>query len=168
MDENIYLKIIYNLKEIDYSNNINFHRFNEPLSQKELIINRIKQARFNLPKAIIGIFTNGDYLTKEYLDELKDAGVNSVYDRTFRCFFPFTDLYIDYNGYCMPCCHLRSDIESHQNFILGNIYDSNLFEIFTNQKTVELRKYLCVNSKKISPCSKCEAETEYRFINLVN
>ena len=247
LDENIYLKIIYNLKEIDYSNNINFHRFNEPLSQKELIIKRIKQARFNLPKAIIGIFTNGDYLTKEYLDELKDAGVNSiimsyyfdknekfdkqrivnngmnkildklklsakeiiidnenqlqfkldyegidifyratdfskignnrgmtiagvnsVYDRTFRCFFPFTDLYIDYNGYCMPCCHLRSDIESHKNFILGNIYDSNLFEIFTNQKTSELRKYLCVNSKKISPCSECEAETEYRFINLVN
>ena len=200
-----------------------------------------------MPKSIIGIFTNGDYLTREYLDELKDAGVNliimsyyfnknekfdknriinngmnkildklklsvketiidneskiqfkldyegidifykasdfsqmgnsrgmsikgvnSVYDRIFRCFYPFSDLYVDYNGFVMPCCNLRSDIESHKNLILGNLYDNDLFEIFTNKKTSELRKYLCVNSKKISPCKECGDETEYRFINLVD
>ena len=240
LDENLYLKAIYNLKEIDYSNQINFHRFNEPLSQKELIIKRIKQARFNLPKSIIGIFTNGDYLTREYLDELKDAGVNSIImsyyfdknekfdknriinngmnkildklklsvkeniidnenqlhfkldyegidiiykavdfskvgnnrgmtingvksinNRIFRCFHPFFNLYVDYNGFFMPCCHLRSDIESHQNLILGNLYDNDLFEIFTNKKISELRKYLCVNSKKLPPCSECSDELDY-------
>ena len=223
LDENLYLKAIYNLKEF--------------------IIKRIKQARFNLPKSIIGIFTNGDYLTREYLDELKDAGVNSiimsyyfdkneqfnknriinngmnkildklklsvketmidnesqihfkldyegidiiykasdfsqmgnsrgmsikgvnsVYDRIFRCFYPFSDLYVDYNGFVMPCCNLRSDIESHKNLILGNLYDNDLFEIFTNKKTSELRKYLCVNSKKLPPCSECSYESEWRFL----
>lgn len=91
-------------------------------------------------------------------------GVNSVYDRIFRCFYPFIDLYVDYNGFVMPCCNLRSDIESHKNLILGNLYDNDLFEIFTNKKNSELRKYLCVNSKKLPPCSECGNESERRFL----
>ncbi|RDU66960.1 radical SAM protein [Helicobacter didelphidarum] len=78
LDEGIYLKILGNLKEIDYDKGLNFHRFNEPLANKELILKRVKQARSYLPKARFTIFTNGDYLTREYLDLLADAGINNM------------------------------------------------------------------------------------------
>lgn len=73
--EHTYLKIIDNLAEIDYSGMLNFHRFNEPLANKDLILKRISQARKALPNARLGIFTNGDYLDRIYLDSLRDAGV---------------------------------------------------------------------------------------------
>ena len=76
LEEELYLKIINNLKDINYSNTINFHRFNEPLSYKNIILKRLKQAREALPNARLGVFTNSDYLTKDYLDELVNNGMN--------------------------------------------------------------------------------------------
>ncbi|MCX2717101.1 radical SAM protein [Helicobacter sp. MIT 21-1697] len=78
LDEAVFLKILDNLAEIEYDKELSFHRFNEPLANKELILKRVKQARQKLPKAKLDIFTNGDYVSKEYLQELKDAGVNWV------------------------------------------------------------------------------------------
>ena len=78
LDEKLYLKIINELSEIDYSDHINFHRFNEPLSNKELILKRIRQAKEKLPNAKLGIFTNGDYLTTEYLNGLSEVGISYI------------------------------------------------------------------------------------------
>lgn len=78
LDEAVFLKLIENLKEIDYDKWLNFHRFNEPLANKELILRRVKQARQRLPKAKLGIFTNGDYASKAYFEELRDAGISSI------------------------------------------------------------------------------------------
>ena len=38
LDEAVFLKILNNLAEIEYSKDISFHRFNEPLANKELIL----------------------------------------------------------------------------------------------------------------------------------
>ena len=73
-----YLKLINNLAEIDYDKLLNFHRFNEPLANKDLILKRVKQARSALPRAKLGIYTNGDYLDRAYLDALRDAGVTLI------------------------------------------------------------------------------------------
>ncbi len=78
LDEKLYLKIINELSEINYSGTLNFNRFNEPLSYKELILKRIKQAKEKLPNATLGIFTNGDYLTTEYLNDLSEVGVSNM------------------------------------------------------------------------------------------
>ena len=78
LDEAVFLKLLDNLSEIDYDNLLDFHRFNEPLANKELILKRVRQAREKLPKAKLCIFTNGDYASKEYFEELKDAGANNV------------------------------------------------------------------------------------------
>ncbi|MEI0611468.1 radical SAM/SPASM domain-containing protein [Brachyspira pilosicoli] len=246
LDEELYLKIINNLKEIDYSKSINFHRFNEPLSNKKLILKRISQARENLPNAKLGILTNADYLDREYLDQLVNSGINmimmsyyfekgeefdknyilnhgmtkllkklnlevdrisidndemiqiklkypgvgivykasdfkqmgntrggivegvhSVKNRKFRCFFPFTDLYIDYNGSVMPCCNLRSDVKEQTPYILGNIKDNNLFEIFTNSKMANMRKYLSYYLEKSYPCDNCYYDSEWKFRSIL-
>lgn len=244
LDEELYMKIINELSEINYSNIITFHRFNEPLSYKKLILKRIKQAREKLPNAKLSIFTNGDYLTTEYLEELLEAGIsyiiisyylkenenfnnleelkinmekniyklnlefknftiknpefrhfaikddnyiyyelgyknlNIIYKATdfsklgssrggiikkleniekceFSCIMPLNNVYIDYNGMVMPCCDLRSDIKDHQNMIIGNISKNTIFEIFTSEKTSQLRNYLFKKSFKLPPCNKC-------------
>ena len=78
LDEVVYLKLIDNLSEIDYDKFLNFHRFNEPLANRELILKRVRQARERLPKAKFCIFTNGDYAEKAYFEELREAGVTHI------------------------------------------------------------------------------------------
>ncbi|WP_334089930.1 radical SAM/SPASM domain-containing protein [Helicobacter typhlonius] len=78
LPEQTFLKIIENLAEIDYDKSLNFHRFNEPLANRELILKRVTQARKLLPKAKFTIFTNGDYAQREYFEALQDAGVNNI------------------------------------------------------------------------------------------
>ena len=71
------------------------------------------------------------------------------------CFIPFTHIYIDYNGCVVPCCNIRSDITDHKKFILGNVKDENIFEIFNNESIQKLRKILITNDIKLRPCNKC-------------
>jgi radical SAM protein with 4Fe4S-binding SPASM domain len=77
MDENLYLKVIQDLSSIDYRGSIAYGRYNEPLSDR-IILTRIRQARELLPNAHLYTHTNGDYLTRELLDELRDAGLNRL------------------------------------------------------------------------------------------
>ena len=79
MPEEQYLKILEQLKEINYSNIITYSRYNEPLSNREIFIKRIKQARKYCPNAFIRTNSNGDFLTSlEYLDEIAAAGINEI------------------------------------------------------------------------------------------
>lgn len=78
MDEKLYVNLFESLKNIGYSKLINFHRFNEPLAKKDLILNRISQANKLLPKAYLAIFTNGDYLSNDYLDKLSEVGIKQI------------------------------------------------------------------------------------------
>jgi len=239
MDETLYLGVLSDLKSIDYSHMIAYSRYNEPLSHKDIFLERLGQAKELLPMAKLHTNTNGDYLTREYLDELYDAGLRSlnvqsylgenepfdienikskiakiaeklslnyniamdsndyvdalfnykdmklhVYARDFRingnnrgdtlkvsapivrqppCFVPFTDIYIDYNGNVMPCCNLRSDIEDHEAFILGNIKDNRISEIFNNEKMQELREILRHENIEIDPCHECSFALERTY-----
>ena len=79
MPEDVYLDLIHQLSEIDYGGELTYSRYNEPLSQRELIIKRIKQARDILPHAILRTNTNGDYITRDYIEELYDAGLNQLW-----------------------------------------------------------------------------------------
>jgi MoaA/NifB/PqqE/SkfB family radical SAM enzyme len=79
MPEEVYLDLLDQLKEIDFSGEFSFNRFNEPLSHRELFILRIKQARQALPNATLRTNTNGDYVTREYIEELCDVGFNELW-----------------------------------------------------------------------------------------
>ncbi|MGX3010636.1 SPASM domain-containing protein [Helicobacter sp. 23-1044] len=233
LPEQLYLQIINNLAEIDYSGLLNFHRFNEPLANKDLILKRISQARNALPNAQLGIFTNGDYLDRDYLDDLRKAGItliimsyyfdkNSEFDaesiksamqskakklslnykvirndieqyelrllyegiyfvyqcwnprivggnragsitderitkkkRDFPCYYPLREIFIDYNGLVMPCCNMRSDVEAHKDFVLGDVSKSDLFALFMNENFIKIRKDLMSNVPKYAPCEYC-------------
>lgn len=75
MPEDTYLKILKDLKEIKYDGLVTFSRYNEPLADK-IILTRIAQARKYLPNAFLSTNTNGDYLTKEYIEKLVESGLN--------------------------------------------------------------------------------------------
>ena len=74
MDENLYLKLLSDLREIDFRGILTYSRYNEPFADR-IILKRIAQAKEYLPNAILYTHSNGDYLNKEYLDEIGDAGL---------------------------------------------------------------------------------------------
>ncbi len=77
IDANIYRKVIDELVEINYDRALHLHGYSEPLADRG-ILTRIQYARTMLPLADIRIYTNGDYLTKDYLCALYDAGLRNI------------------------------------------------------------------------------------------
>jgi hypothetical protein len=77
MDEALYLRILEELSAIGYDQVITYRRYNEPLADR-IILERLRQARRLLTKACLSTHTNGDYLNRAYLDELRDAGLNQL------------------------------------------------------------------------------------------
>jgi hypothetical protein len=55
-----------------------FHRYNEPLAERDYFIDRLRQARRALPEATLAVVSNGDYLDADYLRELSVFGCNSI------------------------------------------------------------------------------------------
>ena len=75
MKDEIFEKILDDLREIDYASSISLNLYNEPLSDTNLIakIKRIKQV---LPKAFLRFNSNCDFLTPQMLNALEKAGLN--------------------------------------------------------------------------------------------
>lgn len=240
LEENLFLKLLKELKEIDYDKTICLHRYNEPLYDMDILLLRMKQIKEYLPKVKISIYTNGDYLTLDKLDllngyvdniyityyynyagkeikfdienvikpgmqklldklkldykliyqdsanyflELKYDGIYveyrsidytrigtdrggtikdiEIHDRIAQCFLPNFQLVMDYDGNFTPCCHIRSDIDKHKPYILGNIKDNTIYDIFSNEKIVNLRKELLLQNKKKGVCATCSESRKW-------
>lgn len=78
IDEELFEKIINELKEIKYNSTIVLNLYNEPLLDEKIIEN-IEKIKCNLPEAYVMFNSNGDYLTKNKLEKLKDVGNNAVF-----------------------------------------------------------------------------------------
>ena len=78
MPDDIFDRIIRDLKDIDFSGVIVLSNYNEPLADRQ-IVERIAQTRAHLPKSDIHIYTNGDYLTPDLLEDLAKAGLNYMH-----------------------------------------------------------------------------------------
>lgn len=83
MSDALYDDIIGGLRSIDYAGEITYSRYNEPLAMRDLILRRVAEARKALPRARLMTHTNGDYLTRDYLDALRDAGLNKLCVQTY-------------------------------------------------------------------------------------
>ena len=69
LPEDVFLKLIDELAGHKYSNYISFSRYNEPMSNQELLHKRVQQIRARLPNVTLVLNTNGDYIfSKDYLD----------------------------------------------------------------------------------------------------
>lgn len=78
IDDAVITSILNQLCSIQYEGRIAIHRYNEPLADKDYAIRRIQEIRSFLPAATLAVVTNGDYLTKKFVHELRDSGVSHI------------------------------------------------------------------------------------------
>jgi MoaA/NifB/PqqE/SkfB family radical SAM enzyme len=83
MDRALYKRILDDLESIGYRGNVQFGRYNEPLAERDVILDRITMAREWLPRAWLYTHTNGDFLTRDYLYALYIAGLNELQIQTY-------------------------------------------------------------------------------------
>ena len=224
LPESCFLNTLQELKDQNFKGYVTFSRYNEPLSQDELLKKRANQVREFLPDVTLIFNTNGDFLTKKRLDGL-DVDEISVMDydnkgihmckkrlervgvditeidypfikgnrgkikflyyvdfvenhtlwndrggaleelslkerRTEPCLEPDRFIGVDYNGNIMPCCVTRSDIDSHQDFILGNIKEQSVMDIFNSERAKTIREKAMKGDfdDDMKPCHYCPYE----------
>jgi radical SAM protein with 4Fe4S-binding SPASM domain len=79
LPEAIFNKLVEDLERIDYDGSVCLNLYNEPMSDRELLLRRITTLRQRVPKCRIYFSTNGDYLNRDYLKEAIDAGLSELY-----------------------------------------------------------------------------------------
>ena len=168
LNKKVFEKLIKELDKHNYSKFISFSRYNEPFMHKDILNERIRYIRMNLPNVVLVSNTNGDFSTalvdidqitimdydnnkKEMLTpsfrimrlgEINNRGGAldiKQKERDFPCYEPKHFVGIDYTGDVMPCCNLRHDVEEHKPYILGNIKDNSLEEILISKKALMFR-----------------------------
>lgn len=77
MDDELFEKIVAELKAIDYRGIFTLSLFNEPLADRD-ILHRAAHIRRECPCSYIRFNSNGDYLDKDFLNELGRSGVNEM------------------------------------------------------------------------------------------
>ncbi|OGP16271.1 MAG: hypothetical protein A2V21_312040 [Deltaproteobacteria bacterium GWC2_55_46] len=77
MSEELYLKVLGDLKEMGFCGRISFHLMNEPLLSKNLV-RFVRLAREYCNDACILIITNGSVLSYRYLVELFENGADRI------------------------------------------------------------------------------------------
>jgi MoaA/NifB/PqqE/SkfB family radical SAM enzyme len=78
ISDGLFFNVLRQLCAIDYDGIFHIHRYNEPLSDRDYALSRLRDVRNFLPKAHIRIFTNGDYLDRSYLDAIAALGVQQI------------------------------------------------------------------------------------------
>ena len=73
-----YTKIVKNLAKLGYKGRFSPYLMNEPLIDKERIVEFIRIAREYLPECFIQMDSNGTGLTKELMGDMIDAGLNRI------------------------------------------------------------------------------------------
>ena len=67
------------------------------------------------------------------------------------CYYPFYHMMLDFNGDVMPCCH-----DWQKKYIIGNLNDNSIMEIWTGKKEEFLRRNLSNSNRNIDPCKECD------------
>lgn len=195
LDKNLFKKLIQELKDKEYSGVISFSRYCEPFAFRDILEERIKYIREQMPNIKLVCNTNGDYdwegidideltimdydmkLPKEELGLFKRdnkpylvkkmrlgkvnnrAGLLKLrkkFVRDFPCYEPSYFVGIDFNGSVNPCCNIRSDVNEHKNYVLGNLHNSTLEDILTSSSATLFRNNVksCKFDKVCLSCSK--------------
>lgn len=91
-----------------------------------------------------------------YYNGTKLKWTNEKTIRTIPCYEPQDFIAIDYTGAVTPCCHIRSDDPKHEIFVLGNINNNTLSEIYSSKKAEHFKKTMSQNNNHFEPCKHCQ------------
>ena len=78
MSDQVFRKIIGELKRIGFSGRLSYHFYNEPLLRSDLE-NLVRYVSEKLPNAYQLLFTNGDFLSDSRYLQLKKAGISHFF-----------------------------------------------------------------------------------------
>ena len=77
------------------------------------------------------------------------------YKRQGNCTSPTDQILIDYNGNCLPCCNIHTSTPNYQQYILGNVLEQDLFDIYQNSKYQEWRHGCSFSPPIFDICKSC-------------
>ena len=71
-------RLLDNLQEISYRSTVSLNLYNEVLADPSLL-DKIRQVRTAAPEAFIKFNSNGDFLNREKLEQLEQAGLDAIF-----------------------------------------------------------------------------------------
>lgn len=77
--EAMWAKILDDLAGVSYAESLCLNLYNEPMADRPLLLARIREARERLPGCRIYFSTNGDYLSRDYVKAMVEAGLSELY-----------------------------------------------------------------------------------------
>lgn len=82
------------------------------------------------------------------------------------CYQPLTSFTIDYNGKVTMCLNTVSYHDEHAGYVIGDVAESTIFEIYQSPKALELRKQL-LDGNRYRICHGCSSSYE-RYVKQYN
>ena len=62
--------------------------------------------------------------------------------RTYPCIEPLLMISIEADGTMMPCYNMLSEAEEHEDYIVGNVFETSLVELFNSEKMKNIRRQI--------------------------
>ena len=84
------------------------------------------------------------------MPDIKVNKLNTALKR--KCFYPFYQVLIDYDGAVLLCNH-----DWHKRLILGNVKEISILDVWDSKKYKEVRRRLTGANRNHSPCNICDA-----------
>lgn len=78
INKDIFENIMKNLAEIDFDGRIDISRYHEPTFNKKDLLEKINIIHKFIPKALIAINSNADYINRPYIDDLLDNHIGHI------------------------------------------------------------------------------------------
>lgn len=110
----------------------------------------------------------GGYFSQEDISKSIYKWRNNAEKRTYPCADPIYYINIYHNGDVTPCCHIRPDNPNHKDFVLGNIYQDSLMDIFYSKKAQTFRNIMNKSEFELypEPCKYCQKMRPANFFIL--
>ena len=119
MKEELFRRIILDLKTWGFKGRVSLHGYNEPLLDERLC-EFIKFTRLNLPDCPIVIYSNGDLLTKKMVSQLIAAGTDKIMVSIHQPTSEIKVLELTKTAFEYPVVQLMDFRDGYRNFALWN------------------------------------------------
>jgi len=121
------------------------------ISEASLMPNNvILRERWLPPEEHYGITLNN----RSGMVEIPDAGISRpVEPLKRRCFYPFYQVLIDYDGSVLLCPH-----DWGKKMIVGNLNDKSLNDLWNNSLMKRVRLNLAREDRNFAPCKDCDVD----------
>jgi MoaA/NifB/PqqE/SkfB family radical SAM enzyme len=83
----------------------------------------------------------------------------NAYGRRRMCLYPYATITINFNGKVTPCSSIRPDYEKHGEFIMGDLRECTIWDLFAGENFQKYRLRL-IRDMNSYPCEGCADYTD--------